>query len=44
AGGLWADALGPPGSPGATYVGALADNTKTIVSALGEGRLSCPGL
>ena len=38
---LWADALGPDGSPGATYTGALAANTDTIVSALSEGRIRC---
>jgi ABC-type Zn uptake system ZnuABC Zn-binding protein ZnuA len=38
---LWADALGPPGSSGATYAGALAANTRTIVGALGEGRVKC---
>jgi ABC-type Zn uptake system ZnuABC Zn-binding protein ZnuA len=39
---LWADALGPPGSSGATYAGALAANTETIVGALGEGSVKCP--
>ena len=38
---LWADSLGPEGSPGATYPGALAANTDTIVSALSEGRERC---
>jgi ABC-type Zn uptake system ZnuABC Zn-binding protein ZnuA len=41
AGALWADALGPKGSSGATYIGALASNTRTIVSALSRGRVSC---
>jgi ABC-type Zn uptake system ZnuABC Zn-binding protein ZnuA len=41
AGGLYADALGPPGTPGATYAGALAANTDTIVGALSEGRVDC---
>jgi ABC-type Zn uptake system ZnuABC Zn-binding protein ZnuA len=41
AGALWADSLGPKGSTGATYVGALASNTRTIVSALSGGRVSC---
>ena len=36
---LWADALGPKGSSGATYVGSMEANTRTIVRALG-GR--CP--
>ena len=38
---LWADALGPKGSSGATYVGALASNTRTIVAALSRGRVRC---
>jgi zinc/manganese transport system substrate-binding protein/manganese/iron transport system substrate-binding protein len=41
AGALWADALGPPGSPAATYAGALADNTRTIVGALSGGAVDC---
>ena len=38
---LWADALGPRGSPGATYTGALADNTNKIAAALTGGRVDC---
>jgi ABC-type Zn uptake system ZnuABC Zn-binding protein ZnuA len=34
-GSLYADGLGPPGSPGATYLGAEQHNTDTIVRALG---------
>jgi ABC-type Zn uptake system ZnuABC Zn-binding protein ZnuA len=41
AGALWTDALGPAGSAGDTYVHALAANTRTIVSALSEGRANC---
>jgi ABC-type Zn uptake system ZnuABC Zn-binding protein ZnuA len=41
AGALWADALGPRGSTGATYLEALAYNTRTIVAALSRGRVSC---
>jgi ABC-type Zn uptake system ZnuABC Zn-binding protein ZnuA len=41
AGALWADSLGPKGSGGFTYAGSLADNTKTIVSALRGGRVMC---
>jgi manganese/iron transport system substrate-binding protein len=41
AGALWADALGPKGSTGATYLEALAYNTRTIVAALSRGRVSC---
>jgi ABC-type Zn uptake system ZnuABC Zn-binding protein ZnuA len=40
AGALWADALGPKGSSGATYLQALASNTRTIVLALSRGRVS----
>jgi ABC-type Zn uptake system ZnuABC Zn-binding protein ZnuA len=43
-GGLWADALGPKGSTGATYAGSLAANTRTIVSALSRGKTTCAGL
>ena len=38
---LWADALGPPGTPGATYADALRANTRTIVGALGGGSVKC---
>ncbi len=38
---LWADALGPPGSSGATYVDALAANTRTLVDGLTGGERSC---
>lgn len=41
AGALWADALGPPGSSGATYAGALAANTRTIVSGLTGRPATC---
>src|SRR4051794_18753896 len=40
-GALWADALGPKGSSGATYVGSLTANTETIVSALSSGKVNC---
>jgi ABC-type Zn uptake system ZnuABC Zn-binding protein ZnuA len=40
-GALWADALGPPGSSGATYLGSLAANTRTIVSGLSRGSVTC---
>jgi ABC-type Zn uptake system ZnuABC Zn-binding protein ZnuA len=43
-GALYADALGPAGSPGATYLGALAANTRTIVSGLSRGRAICAQL
>jgi ABC-type Zn uptake system ZnuABC Zn-binding protein ZnuA len=38
---LWADALGPAGSTGATYVEALAANTRTLVDGLTGGEQSC---
>lgn len=34
----------PPGSPGDTYEGALAANTRAIVSGLSRGRATCAGL
>ncbi|MEA2471125.1 MAG: hypothetical protein QOE38_2124 [Thermoleophilaceae bacterium] len=43
-GALWADTLGPKGSSGATYLGALAANTRTIVQGLSRGRVTCAGL
>jgi ABC-type Zn uptake system ZnuABC Zn-binding protein ZnuA len=43
-GALWADSLGPPGSSGATYLGSLAANTRTIVSALSRGKANCAQL
>ncbi len=44
-GALWADALGQKGSSGATYVGSLAANTRTIVGGLSRGAVTCaPGL
>ena len=38
---LWADALGPAGSSGATYVDALAANTRTLVDGLTGGEQHC---
>jgi ABC-type Zn uptake system ZnuABC Zn-binding protein ZnuA len=43
-GALWADALGPEGSSGDTYLNALASNTRTIVSALSRGSTTCARL
>jgi ABC-type Zn uptake system ZnuABC Zn-binding protein ZnuA len=43
-GALYADTLGPEGSAGATYIGALAANTRTIVAALSRGRATCATL
>jgi hypothetical protein len=38
---LYADALGPEGSPGATYAGSIAANTAAIVEGLTGGASSC---
>ena len=38
---LYADALGPKGSPGADYVGSIAANTAAIVDGLTGGARSC---
>jgi ABC-type Zn uptake system ZnuABC Zn-binding protein ZnuA len=43
-GALWADALGPRGSSGDTYLKALASNTRTIVSGLSRGKITCARL
>jgi ABC-type Zn uptake system ZnuABC Zn-binding protein ZnuA len=39
---LWADSLGPKGSPGATYVSSMEANTRTIAEALGGKLDRCP--
>ena len=41
-GALWADALGPEGSRGATYIGSIEANTDTIVRGLSGGEERCP--
>jgi zinc/manganese transport system substrate-binding protein len=38
---LWADALGPRGSSGATYASSIAANTRALVSGLTAGRRTC---
>ena len=38
---LYADTLGPAGSGGATYLGAVAANTRAIAAGLSGGALSC---
>jgi len=38
---LWADALGPAGSSGATYAGSVGANTAAIVEGLTGGERSC---
>ena len=41
---LWADALGPPGSDGSSYLQAMEANAAAIVDGLSGGSDSCPGL
>ncbi|MDX6691201.1 MAG: hypothetical protein QOG15_2658 [Solirubrobacteraceae bacterium] len=38
---LYADSLGPEGSPGATYLGSLAFNTRAIVAGFGGDASRC---
>jgi zinc/manganese transport system substrate-binding protein/manganese/iron transport system substrate-binding protein len=38
---LYADSLGPEGSAGATYLGALVANTDTLVDGFTAGRVDC---
>jgi ABC-type Zn uptake system ZnuABC Zn-binding protein ZnuA len=38
---LWADALGPKGSSGATYLQAMASNTQVMVDGMTAGAVSC---
>jgi ABC-type Zn uptake system ZnuABC Zn-binding protein ZnuA len=38
---LWADTLGPAGSPGATYLGSLAANAAALVEGFTGGRRTC---
>jgi ABC-type Zn uptake system ZnuABC Zn-binding protein ZnuA len=38
---LWADALGPRGSSGDTYLKSLASNTETLVAGMSGGEVSC---
>ena len=38
---LWADALGPEGSSGATYEGSIRANTAAIVEGLSGGAKTC---
>lgn len=41
---LWADALGPAGSDGETYLQAMAANTATLVAGFSGGAVSCDHL
>jgi len=38
---LYADSLGPPGSAGATYLGALAADADALVRGMSGGRVDC---
>jgi zinc/manganese transport system substrate-binding protein len=40
---LYADSLGPKGSAGATYVGALSSDAAALVRGMSGGRVSCRG-
>ena len=39
---LWADALGPSGSDGATYLEAMASNADALVRGFTDGERGCP--
>jgi ABC-type Zn uptake system ZnuABC Zn-binding protein ZnuA len=39
---LWTDALGPAGSPGATYAGSILANTRALVEGFTGGAVRCP--
>jgi ABC-type Zn uptake system ZnuABC Zn-binding protein ZnuA len=38
---LWADSLGPKGSPGATYLGSLRFNAEAMAEGFSDGRVRC---
>jgi ABC-type Zn uptake system ZnuABC Zn-binding protein ZnuA len=38
---LWADSLGPSGTPGATYIGSIEANTRALVDGFTSGAVSC---
>jgi ABC-type Zn uptake system ZnuABC Zn-binding protein ZnuA len=38
---LYADSLGPQGTPGATYAGALAADADALVRGMSGGRVDC---
>jgi ABC-type Zn uptake system ZnuABC Zn-binding protein ZnuA len=40
-GDLWADSLGPSGSSGATYIGSVEANTRTLVQGFTGGAVRC---
>jgi ABC-type Zn uptake system ZnuABC Zn-binding protein ZnuA len=39
---LWADALGPPGSSGATYAGSILADTRALTAGFSGGEVRCP--
>lgn len=41
---LWADTLGPEGSGAETYIGATAQNARTLAEGLSRGEEDCPDL
>lgn len=38
---LWADALGPEGSDGATYIDAMRSNAEELAAGMSDGEVSC---
>ena len=38
---LWADTLGPEGSSGETYLGAVRANAATLAKGMSGGRVTC---
>jgi zinc/manganese transport system substrate-binding protein/manganese/iron transport system substrate-binding protein len=38
---LWADSLGPKGTPGATYIGSIESNTRALVAGFTGGARRC---
>ena len=38
---LYGDTLGPPGSPGATYVGMEAANAEAMADGFSGGKVAC---
>ena len=38
---LYADSLGPKGSAGATYLGALSSDAEALVRGMSGGRVTC---
>jgi ABC-type Zn uptake system ZnuABC Zn-binding protein ZnuA len=40
-GDLWGDSLGPSGSSGATYIGSIESNTRTLAAGFTDGAVRC---